>query len=231
MTDQLRKCGHPLGSTSWCPDCELQDMRSKPRASPYPRLDNGMTHAEAVQPLRERNMSRVVKGAQALDLPVDDLTNRQRRLLAAVTDLPEPFPTNREHKEGTQLSRHLGALRQRLDWLVRLEEEHGDSQRGVHHSRAERNALIFVLSEQAERAGVEVARPSPPPPGAKYERRYIELVEDMAREAIADGYTVTDIRKPCVLMHQRGEDIAPMDVPVGVWFAVRAYMRGKGSGV
>lgn len=181
---------------------------------------------EAVQPLRERNFGRVVKAAQALDLPVDDLTNRQRRLLAAVTDLPEPFPTTREHKEGTQLSRHLGALRQRLDWLVRLEEEHGDSQRGVHHSRAERNALIFVLSEQAERAGAEVTR-TPPPPGAKYERRYIEMVEDMAREAILDGYTVTDVAKPCALMHGKGEGIAPIEVPVGVWFAVRGYMRAQ----
>lgn len=27
MSDQLRKCGHPLGSTSWCPDCVLAEAR------------------------------------------------------------------------------------------------------------------------------------------------------------------------------------------------------------
>lgn len=28
MSDQLRKCGHPLGATSWCPDCELAEARA-----------------------------------------------------------------------------------------------------------------------------------------------------------------------------------------------------------
>lgn len=42
MTNPLRRCGHPLGSTRWCPDCELQEARKtgefvvrRPRAYGY----------------------------------------------------------------------------------------------------------------------------------------------------------------------------------------------------
>ncbi|MCA0214719.1 MAG: hypothetical protein LCH79_16270 [Proteobacteria bacterium] len=76
-------------------------------------------------------------------------SNNDRRIAEALRDLPEPFPTSRERGDKEQLARHLGALRARLDWLVKLEEEHGDQQKGLHHNRAERNALIAVLQQYA----------------------------------------------------------------------------------
>lgn len=185
-----------------------------------------LCRGHTAQRQREREMERASKGAQRLGLVVDDLSKRKRRLLAAVTDLPKPFPTNSEQRDGNPLGRHLAALRVRLDWLVRLEEYRGDDQRGVHQNRAERNALIFILGEQAERAGAEAARPVPAP-STKYGQPYIEHAEAMAEAAIEAGYVLTDIAKPCLLMHRDDGDIAPMSVPVATWFTVRAFMRGK----
>lgn len=74
-----------------------------------------------------------------------------RRITEALQDLPAPFPTTRERGEKEQRARHLGALRARLDWLVKLEEEHGDQQKGLHQNRAERNALIFALQQLSPR--------------------------------------------------------------------------------
>lgn len=188
-------------------------------------IPKAISRDEAIQPLRERNMSRVVKGAQAIGEPVDELSLRQRRLLAAITDLPEPWPTARPWRsEGEAMSRHLTALRQRLDWLVRMEDEHGDQQRGVHHNRAERNALIFALQQFAEEAGAEVTRKQSDV--KKYDPEYIARRDDEFEEAIGSGFINTRAGEPGVLYHRR-EDVAPIRVPVSVWFAVRGYARGQ----
>mgnify|MGYP001627205290 CR=1 FL=1 len=177
--------------------------------------------------MRQREMARARSGAQMLGLPFDDLSKRQRRLVAAVSDLPEPFGGHRE-VDGTVLCRHLSAVRARLDWLVRIEEQQGDSQRGAAQNRAERNAFIFFLGEQAERAGAEGARPVLKA-GEKYARAYNEQIENTAKSAVDAGYVLTDIENPGLLMHRNADAMTPLKVPVAAWFAVRAFIRGKGN--
>lgn len=157
----------------------------------------------------------------------DDLSNRQRRLLDAISNLPDPWATSRPWRsDGEMMSRHLGALRARLDWLVKLEDEHGDAQRGVHQNRGERNALIWALGELAERAGIEAARPGGQAPGRKYDPEYVDELEGQIEDALAKGFTTTRQREPGVLYHRR-DDVAPLQVPVPVWFAVRGYVHGQ----
>lgn len=177
--------------------------------------------------LRAREIARAMSGAQTLGLPFDDLSKRQRRLVAAVSDLPQPFGGHRE-VDGTVLCRHLSTLRARLDWLVRIEEQHGDSQRGAAQNRAKRNALIFFLGEQAERAGAEAARPVLKA-GEKYDRAYNEQIENTAKNAVDAGYVLTDVAKPGLLMHRHADAMTPLKVPMAVWFTVRAFIRGKGE--
>jgi hypothetical protein len=74
-------------------------------------------------------------------------TGTERRLAAALDNLPEPFPTTRERPASDALSRHAAALRNRLDFLVSEEDELGERQRNFHRRRAERNALVWVLTQ------------------------------------------------------------------------------------
>lgn len=153
-----------------------------------------------------------------------DLSNRQRRLLEAVNDLPEPWPTTRPHRsEGEAMSRHLGALRARLDWLVDVEHRYGEEQRGVHQNRGERNALIFALGELAERAGVEASK-STRETRKGYEPEYMAKMNAQFDDALNHGFTVAREREPGVLYHGR-HDVEPLRVPVAVWFAVRGYNK------
>lgn len=202
----------------------MRDM-SASRTRPY-LPQNGGSRDEAVQLLRERNFSRTVKGAQALGLDVGALSNRQKRILAAVTDLPEVFESSRERTDGDLLSRDLTALRARLDWLVRVEEEHGDDQRGRDYNRSERNALIRLLQEHAARAGAEVKR-SPSAKAPKYDHAYILRIEEQVEQAIASGFTLTKQRMPGLLYHAKFEDAEPQEVAMNVWFAVRGATRGE----
>jgi len=150
---------------------------------------------------------------------VDALSRRQKRLLEAVGNLPEPWPSNRPWRsDGERLSRHLMALRERLIQLEKSEEKHGDNQYHVHHNRAERNALIFVLSEYAERAGIEAYRA--PKPAKPIDPTYIDDLDAAIDDAISTGFTIARKREPCVLYHGNA-DIAPIRVPLPVWFAVR----------
>lgn len=190
--------------------------------SPDPLKQEGTAHH-----LRERERGRAMSGSQKLGLPSDDLSKRQRRLVAAISDLPQPFGGHRE-VDGTVLCRHLSALRVRLDWLVRIEEQHGDSQRGAAQNRAERNALIFFLGEQAERVGAEAARPVLKA-GEKYDPAYNEQIENTAKSAVDAGYVLTDVENPGLLMHRNADAMTPLKVPVAAWFAVRAFIRGKGN--
>lgn len=190
------------------------------------RPHNDLTRDEAVQPHRERRHARVEKAAAETGLTPELLSNRQKRLLAAVTDLPAPYASNRPDRSPSEyLSRHLTALRTRLDWLVKVEEEHGDAQRGAHHNRAERNALIHVLGEMAERAGIEVAQAPGPGPGMRYRPEYVDRIDDEFEEAIGSGYVHAPKREPGVVYHRR-EDVVPLNVPIAVWCMVRGYARG-----
>lgn len=49
-----------------------------------------------MQPLRERAATRVAQCADSLGVCVNGLSSRERRLLAAVSDLPELFPTTHQ---------------------------------------------------------------------------------------------------------------------------------------
>ncbi len=155
-------------------------------------------------------------------------SGRQRRLRDAVLDLPAQWETNRPGRPpGEQLARHLAALRNRLEWLVQLEDQKGEDQRGVHHNRAERNALIFVLQRYAQEALEEADRPvqsaEPGKTRAQPDGRYVERVLEEVDEAVRLGFVRLSERKPGVLMHRSGEDIAPMEVRLPVWL----YMLAK----
>lgn len=74
---------------------------------------------------------------------------RGRRIADALDDMPEEFPTTRIRGPRDRHPRHLETLRRRLNYLVRIEEQHGDTQNHLHHNRAERNALIWALKNLA----------------------------------------------------------------------------------
>ena len=80
-------------------------------------------------------------------------SNRQRRLRDAVENLPEPFPTTRSRNEGEQLSRHLSALRARLEHLERLEDRDGDEQknRSTAIEQNETRLSLFFRNLQTKR--------------------------------------------------------------------------------
>jgi len=155
------------------------------------------------------------------------LSNRRRRLTSAVEDLPEPQPTSRPRRgESEAASRHLDALRRRLDRLVYCEEKFGEEQRGLHDNRAERNALIFALQQlapEAIRLAAALAQPRP------HDSAYVRDVEQRIDETIAAGFSVSDLGRPGVLRHRSGDDIAPVNVPLSVWFGVRHYILGQES--
>lgn len=73
--------------------------------------------------------------------------SRERRATAAVSDLPDQYMNDNTRSRGPseRRSRYLAALRDRLNYLVRLENEQGDAQIAASHKRLERNALIFAL--------------------------------------------------------------------------------------
>jgi len=155
------------------------------------------------------------------------LGNRRRRLTSAVEDLPEPLPTSRPRRsESEAASRHLDALRRRLDRLVRREEKFGEEQRGLHDNRAERNALIFALQQLAPEAIRLAAAPAQP---RQHDPAYVRFVDQRIDEAIAAGFTVSDLGRPGVLRHRSGEDIAAVNVPLSVWFGVRHHILGRES--
>jgi hypothetical protein len=187
-----------------------------------------VTRDEAISPHRERRAARVEQAAAEIGQSPEQLSATQKRILAAITDLPQPWLSNRagERAESEVISRHLTALRLRLDWLVKLEEEHGETQRGLHHNRGERNALIWLLSEQAERAGLVVEKGPGPRPGMRYRPEYVEEIHDQFEEAIGSGYVDARKGEPGVLYHRRA-DVEPLQVPVAVWCLVRGYARGR----
>lgn len=162
------------------------------------------------------------------DSPQDQpLTRRRQRLLSAVDEIPQPVPTNRARSESEAASRHLDALRRRLDRLVEREDKLGDDQRDLHSNRAERNALIFALTQlapEAERLAPAPARTAAP---RAHSPEHLREVEARIEEAIEAGFTVTDPRRPGVLGHRSGDDIAALQVPLPVWFGVRHFVRGQ----
>lgn len=150
------------------------------------------------------------------------MSNNQRRLLGAVSDLPAPWPS-RERGIVDALARDLCALRSRLDWLVQVEEQFGEEQKAKSWNRAERNALIRVLQEHADDA--QSAAASAARASNKYSIEYVKEVHERAAEAIEAGYTITGLHGPGILMN-RDKSKPELRVPVAVWFYVRGYVRG-----
>lgn len=162
--------------------------------------------------------------------PTNDapMSRRRQKMLECVQDLPEPFPTARagQRSSNEMLLRHAQALRSRLNWLVELEERNGDEQKGASWNRAERNALITVLTEWAPRLTEAATSPlpdTPPQGGVHHSPEYVAETMERIEELIADGFTVVRASRPGVLFHARQEDAAPVEVPLRIWF----YMRGR----
>lgn len=150
------------------------------------------------------------------DTPEYHVSNRERRLRDSVADLPEPVPTTRDRGDRESTSRHLTTLRQRLDWLVELEDRHGDEQENLHRHRAERNALIWALQQVSALAEGLLPKTSRPPraPDPVYVRETFERIEGLQ----ADGFTRVDRRRPGQLLHHKRDDAAAVETTLTIWF-------------
>lgn len=155
-----------------------------------------------------------------MDDDIKTISNREARLRDAVEDLPEPWPSTRERTGSEAASRHMAALRFRLDRLVYVEETYGEDQRDLHRNRAERNAILWAL-----RGYADVKIPAEARPPTRHSRSYVEESLEECERLIADGFTGIDTRQPGVLMHKDGIDIAPVRVPLIIWF----FMAGRAS--
>lgn len=145
-----------------------------------------------------------------------DLSRAERRLLVSVTDLPDYWERNRPHSTGLeQTARYMEALRTRLDRLVKMEERFGDDQEHLHRNRAERNALIWAISELAP-PDIRVPRRRLRPP-----REYTAGVLEECAEHLTQGFRA-DHSQPGTLVNKR-EDIAPITVSLSAWF----YLLGR----
>lgn len=158
--------------------------------------------------------------ATDIDDDINPLSNREARLRDAVEDLPEPWPTTRERSASEAASRHMDALRFRLDHLVYVEETFGEDQRGLHRNRAERNGILWAL-----RGYKDVKIPSEKRPPKQHSRSYVEESLEECEQLIADGFSHLEAHQPGLLMHKDGIDIAPIRVPLVIWF----FMAGRQS--
>ena len=151
-------------------------------------------------------------------------SKRLRRLREAVANLPEPWASvNRVDGSSTAVANHLHAIRNRLDWLVELEDRLGDEQRNANRARSERNALIWALLALTPVAQAN-AMPAPPEPQRRqHSPEYVARVLAECDRAVADGFTVADASRAGVLLHKDGDAIAPVEVPLAVWF----YFLGR----
>jgi len=145
------------------------------------------------------------------------LSNSQRRLQEALADVPEPFPTTRDLPVFERFGRHAAALRYGLDYLARREEREGDDQVNLHRNRAERNALSWLLREVLPGRQPE----KPQPQNKRPDREYVRSRLKEAMNLMDEGYKVVKNEKPGVLFHSLGEDIAPVEVSLPVWFYVK----------
>lgn len=146
-------------------------------------------------------------------------TNQGRRIRESLSDLPAPWESNRPSRtERELLSRHVTALRARLDVLVRLEDQFGDEQKSLHRQRAERNALIYVLRKLAhEHIGPDGAA-APTPSTRMPDRAYVKARLEQAEQASDAGYATIEPSKPGLLFHNKVSDAQPIEVPLPVWF-------------
>lgn len=130
------------------------------------------------------------------------------------------LPVTRERSEGDRLSRHLVALRARLDYLVRMEDRCGEEQDNLHRNRAERNALIYalhVLAPAEAHLGVPLVQKVY---GPKHDREYVQRTREEIGELLTTGYTRVDEQRPGVVLHKNGDDVAPVEVSLTVWFGM-----------
>ena len=156
-----------------------------------------------------------------IETNIESQSNSERRINEAFDDLPDPFPSNREFDQWTQFSRHVTALRFRLDYLTRLEDRDGPNQKHVHRNRAERNALCWILAER-----LQSEKPTKPNKiNQKADPRYIDNRMTEIEELIVDGYYIVKRERPGLVYHKLGDDIAPMQVSLPVWF----YLLGQSS--
>lgn len=153
-----------------------------------------------------------------MDDDMNPLSNREARLRDAVEDLPEPWPSTRERTGSEAASRHMAALRFRLDRLVYVEDTFGEDQKDLHRNRAERNAILWAL-----RGYTDVKIPTETRSPKRHSRSYVEESLEESERLIADGFTRVDARQPGVLMHKDGIDIASVRVPLVIWF----FMAGR----
>lgn len=144
-------------------------------------------------------------------------SNIQRRL-KALAELPEPFPTTREKSVFEKLSRHVSALRYRLDQLVRREDRYGEDQPNLHRARAERNALTWALREL-----IPDRKPEPQQKMRAPDREYTRARLEEAANLMDDGYRAVRLANPGLLFHHLGDGIAPVEVSLVVWF----YVKGR----
>lgn len=144
------------------------------------------------------------------------LSNRERRLREAVADLPEPVPTTRDRGEHEALTNHLTALRNRLDWLVQLEDRHGDEQANLHRHRAERNGLIWALQHLGQIAA-DLRPPAARPPRAA-DPTYVRETFERIAALEAEGFTRVDLRRPGWMLHVKHEDVAAVETSLTIWF-------------
>ncbi|WP_423459495.1 hypothetical protein [Ottowia sp. VDI28] len=145
-------------------------------------------------------------------------TSARRRLLDALANVPEAYPTTRDRSDSERFVNHVVALRYRLNILARREERDGNHQTALHRSRAERNALSWLLQEvlpgrQPDKKPVKQTKP----PDGYYVRARLEE----AMSLMAEGYRSIKDEKPGVLFHTLGDDIAPVEVSLPVWFYVK----------
>ena len=149
----------------------------------------------------------------------------EERFIQNLADLPDEFPLRREQTERERFMNHTAALRYRLDSLVHAEEQFGEDQRRPDRSRAERNALIWVLGQlnsSAEFVLKPVGR-TEKKPSQTYVRIQMEAFADLA----AGRFNRINERKPGFVFHESGDDVAPIEVSLSLWF----YLRGRIDGM
>lgn len=149
----------------------------------------------------------------------------EERLVQNLADLPDEFPLRREKSDRARLMNHIAALRYRLDSLVLAEEQFGEDQRKPDRSRAERNALIWVLGQLTSAAEfvLKPVRKTEKQPSQTYVRIQMEAFADLA----ARKFNRINERKPGLVFHEYGDDVAPIEVSLSLWF----YLRGRIDGM
>jgi hypothetical protein len=91
MTDRLRRCGHPLGDTRWCPDCALAEERNRGRLpEPAAAPAAGELIREVLGKLRRE--LEITSCHVAKDRLFELVDEAERALAAATPSVPQTHP-------------------------------------------------------------------------------------------------------------------------------------------